>query len=292
MKSPFHQASLDALRLALELFKKGGRAEYRFCIVIADHAVTLLFLDKLTNLGEIVMKKNKALNFQDAIEKLEELKITIPEKSGITTVNAERNSIIHKGTRIIKPDARYHLEKIYIFFNEFLRDQYKKKIPSLIQEYNPSLIDTKQRKEKMKHNSVTQFIESKKEKASSPIISFVNSYNLLFAVLNLLGYQRKILIGDTTFNLKNLKKLVIANIITKFELNKLENVVSIKANLESGKEIDLNRYDRLTKFMDSLLHKITKFTPKTMAEVFDNIGKEQMIDLILSLPSTKVRNEK
>lgn len=288
MPSPFYQSAFDSLKLALELFKKGGKAEWRFCIVIADHAVTLIFLDKLSNLNEVVVKHNRVLGFHECIEKLEKKGIIIPEKSGITTVNAERDQIMHKGTDVKKPDARYHLNKVYNFFEALMAKNYKKNIPKSISRYKSSL-EEKSTIVKVNQNSMGEFLRPHQGTTQTPIISFVESYNSLMAIINLLGHKRKILAKNTTFNLKNLKKLFKEKIITKSELKKLENVMLVRNSLiHSQQEIETNRYKNLIKFMDNLLvQKLTVLTSQTMAKDYDELGKKKLIDLILSLQKQK-----
>jgi len=267
-----------------------------FSVVAADHATTLIILDKLSKLQVMIYdEQGQTLNFHKALTVLKNKTGSLPEQVDLTTTHLDRDSILHKGGTISKRDTKHHLKVACEFFKRFLADEYNKRLPKKV-NFCENIIGKKTRITLSAKNSLQQFLKSKQEKFDKPLIGFNQLFNSAEILLKLQGYKSDILRKTSILNLSSIQKLNEGNVITKKELDKLEIALKMKREIISLKiSTPERKFSDMNKFLKQLNTKLMKQMKSTIGRDFEDMGSKILIELALSLndsQKTKSRRKK
>jgi hypothetical protein len=125
-KSPLFVSSMELLAHATELYARGDGSKYKFSILHLANAIELILKDRLIDKGVSIYipKKPVTIGIWDAFEKLEKVKVIIPERPVIEILIDDRNTIQH---RFGFPNAEtvfFYIEQVLAFFKRFLDEEY------------------------------------------------------------------------------------------------------------------------------------------------------------------------
>jgi len=292
LNSPFYRSAIQSMELAIELFKRGGIVECAFSVVLADHATTMLLLDRLKVLRTSIHDKyGHTLDFHTVLDRLMNNKgVKIPESAELTTNHSVRDGVLHHPTIVLKPEAKFYLSITYNFLKRFIKDEYRKNFPTRIKR-SESLFDRNLSKIKLKKISLGRYLTRTQQKLNSPPAQFDQLFTHVEALINFLGYKLKILRKGASFTLNNVHRLNERGVVNKRELIKLEKAIRIREEMITGIIGSENEYTKINVFLESLVRKLSKYTKSTLAQHLDELDQNDLIELaLISTKMTKKRN--
>jgi len=281
LDSPFFRRAMSSLEHAINLYNRcKNDAEYTFSVVAMDHATTLILLDKLeSEEGKIYEKYGYVINFYDSIKELIHHKnILIPENKVLGSIHLVRDGILHKGEIVPKADSRYYLEKTLEFFDYFLTKVYNKRLPKFIIS-NANLY--KKNSQLNKTKTPKQLLSIKKISSKNPIRVFYHNYDSVYTLINLLGYENKILKKGTQFNFKNLKDFKKLDFVSSNDYKSLSQSMMMHERISiGGLDQNLIEIKKLNNFLEKFTKKLKKHSPSSLSKQVEELNIGSLINLL------------
>ena len=135
-ESPLFQSSIDLFAHAIEHFNAGTEKDRKFVILHLANSVELIFKDLLLDLGISIYKGPKeTISIHGARKHLEDKSIVIPEGNKLELLVDERNALQHRYGSPNDLTTTFHMQTVYNFFKQFLKDNYKQNIDEILNEF-------------------------------------------------------------------------------------------------------------------------------------------------------------
>ena len=132
--SPILRSAFETLTHGLwHYYRSDTATDMKFALLHVDQAIELLLKERV-RLGNKSIYKNpkETISIYGAYEKLEELKVTIPERPNLELLHEERNSIQHKYANPSPEDAAFHVGNAVAFILRFTKDELKLELKDYI----------------------------------------------------------------------------------------------------------------------------------------------------------------
>jgi hypothetical protein len=137
--SPLFISSIELLAHATELFSTGNEKKYKFVILHLANSIELILKDRLIDKGVSIYidKKPQTITIWEAFERLEKVKVAIPERPVIELLIDDRNTIQHRFGYPNADAVYYYLRRTTIFFTQFLEAEYNVSLSDTLHLYLP-----------------------------------------------------------------------------------------------------------------------------------------------------------
>ncbi|MBS1659495.1 MAG: hypothetical protein JST68_00450 [Bacteroidetes bacterium] len=125
-KSPLYVSALELLAHSTELFALKDDKKLKFIVLHLANAVELILKDGIVLKGESIYKKGRSetLNTWECFEKLNDLKVQVPERPILELLIDDRNGIQHRYGFPNTETVYYYFTNVVQFIKRFLNDEY------------------------------------------------------------------------------------------------------------------------------------------------------------------------